>query len=635
MNEKPGDVFSRMKNAHTRSWLTFVTLSLLASTPFASTVFAQTRKSPRMISTRSALAIVNGVVRDASGAPLEGVAISLVRAGLNFNGASRVVKETRSRADGTFSVQAAPGRYEVQAQANGFDAAIQNVQLDDAQSLAVRFNLERAGRGRTTPETRIDRDDPKWRIRASQSQRSIFQVDENQSTIIVSGEVASDDSQDGDADTNDAVSDEVAVADDAEENEAQRESINRRPHGVIETYYAASANPNLPFARGVNLAFAMPIDERTNLTVSGQIGSAGITERIEAATRTRLNHRHNLRLGVGAARFVLPDFLNLDSNAAPLSHLAQISLRGADEWIVRDGIVVLFGVDYTQLVGKSRAHRVSPRFGVRFDANARTRVHAAYAPAEEQDETQSSIAFEEQIVTFKQPTAAHITDADGAAQLERTQRLEFGIERVLDNRSSVAATAFFDTTADRAVGLLSLPASAFRGDGGAELTNIVGQQGATRGVRVLLSRRINKAISVAAGYSFGQGQSLNTVALSALRNGDDADADIFRNEFFQTLAAQMDADVTDTTNVQAVVRFSPRATVFAIDPFAGRLAVYDPSLSIIITQELPTFGLPVRARAIVDARNLFDFTVGADDAETTTLVGAMRRSVRGGIAVRF
>ena len=44
---------------------------------------------------------------------------------------------------------------------------------------------------------------------------------------------------------------------------------------------------------------------------------------------------------------------------------------------------------------------------------------------------------------------------DGQAVLERSHRLEFGIERVLDNSSNVEATAFFDTTSGRGVGFLS------------------------------------------------------------------------------------------------------------------------------------------------------------------------------------
>jgi len=87
--------------------------------------------------------------------------------------------------------------------------------------------------------------------------------------------------------------------------------------------------------------------------------------------------------------------------------------------------------------------------------------------------------------------------------------------------------------------------------------------------------------------------------------------------------------------VQTVFRFSPQATVFAIDPFAGRLAVYDPSLSVQVSQDLPRFGLPVRAQAIIDARNLLDFQSRINNGERLLEVGPNGRSLRGGILVRF
>ena len=75
--------------------------------------------------------------------------------------------------------------------------------------------------------------------------------------------------------------------------------------------------------------------------------------------------------------------------------------------------------------------------------------------------------------------------------------------------------------------------------------------------------------------------------------------------------------------------------MFAIDPFAGRLAVYDPSLSIQVTQVLPTFGLPLHAEAVIDARNILDFQSSTETTETLTQLGTARRSVRGGISLRF
>ena len=87
--------------------------------------------------------------------------------------------------------------------------------------------------------------------------------------------------------------------------------------------------------------------------------------------------------------------------------------------------------------------------------------------------------------------------------------------------------------------------------------------------------------------------------------------------------------------MQTVFRFSPEATVFAIDPFAGRLAVYDPSLSIQVTQDLPTFGLPVRAQAVIDARNLLDLQTRTNNGATLLEIGPNGRTLRGGILVRF
>ena len=140
---------------------------------------------------------------------------------------------------------------------------------------------------------------------------------------------------------------------------------------------------------------------------------------------------------------------------------------------------------------------------------------------------------------------------------------------------------------------------------------------------------MSSRLKASAAYAFGQGQQLSPEGLAG---GPDQ---LFQNTFFQTAAAQLDASLLDGMNVRTVLRFSPRAAVFAIDPFAGRLAVYDPSLSILVTQDLPNFGLPVRAEATLDARNLLDLLSSVEDGDGVLSLNAMRRTVRGGISVRF
>jgi hypothetical protein len=75
--------------------------------------------------------------------------------------------------------------------------------------------------------------------------------------------------------------------------------------------------------------------------------------------------------------------------------------------------------------------------------------------------------------------------------------------------------------------------------------------------------------------------------------------------------------------------------VFAIDPFQGRLSVYDPGLSILVTQKIPTLGLPFHAQAIVDARNLLDTRNGVFGEDGSLKLNSGGKMIRGGILVRF
>ncbi|HWW75516.1 MAG TPA: hypothetical protein VNZ44_08970, partial [Pyrinomonadaceae bacterium] len=317
----------------------------------------------------------------------------------------------------------------------------------------------------------------------------------------------------------------------------------------------------------------------------------------------------------------------LGFGAARGNKLEQVSVRAVDEWVVRDGVVVVLGLDYSKFVGGDG--RLTPRLGVAFDANARTRLHASFAPGTDSGTRADGVEFEDGEIVFKENAGQAVAVIDGQAVLERSHRLEFGVERILDESSSVEATAFIDTFSGRGVGLLSVPAEGLTPGGSAALLDIANQQGGARGLRVVYTRRVSTHLKASAGYAFGQGQQL------APEEGVTTPERLFRNSFFQTAAATLDASVLDGTNVRTVLRFSPRAAVFAIDPFAGRLAVYDPSLSILVTQELPNFGLPVRAQATVDARNLLDVLTGAEDGDTQYSLGALRRSLRGGISVRF
>ncbi|MET0626369.1 MAG: carboxypeptidase-like regulatory domain-containing protein [Pyrinomonadaceae bacterium] len=571
----------------------------------------------------SSLGTISGAVLDARGNPVSGALVKILRDGFN-----EVVKETKSAADGTFAARVMPGRYLIRALADGFTpATFSAVQVSPSTELVYRFNLQPAGSGNTRPERRADRNDPKFRIRASHARRSVFNAgdaeDETVRQVLEELEAGEQEAADWTTD------DELAAAD----APAEEERTNRtRTQGYVETFFAASGVPGAGSYAGVNFAVATPVNRQVQLIFAGQ---AGEFERLEATARIRAGARHRLSATLGAARLPTIPAAPEESPEEKLGFarpradkLEQVSVRAVDEWVVRDGVVVVVGLDYSRFMGAGGDSSFAPRLGVAFDAGARTRFRASFAPGADAATRTDGVEFEDGQVLFKENPGQAVAVIDGQAVLERSYRLEFGVERILDENSSVEATAFFDTVSGRGVGLLSTPLEGLTGEGGAALLDIANQQGGARGVRVVYTRRVSSRLKASAGYAFGRGQQLSPEGLSSPEH-------LFQNTFFQTAAAQLDASLLDGVNVRTVLRFSPRAAVFAVDPFAGRLAVYDPSLSILVTKDLPNFGLPVRAQATVDARNLLDVSTGVDDGETQLSLGALRRSLRGGISVRF
>src|SRR5207244_13414490 len=78
----------------------------------------------------------------------------------------------------------------------------------------------------------------------------------------------------------------------------------------------------------------------------------------------------------------------LDGKPNQKRALGQVAVRAVDEWIVRDGVVVVMGLDYSRFLGAGNSASLSPRLGIQFDANARTRVKAAYPPGRHDTEQQ-------------------------------------------------------------------------------------------------------------------------------------------------------------------------------------------------------------------------------------------------------
>lgn len=543
-----------------------------------------------LTSEANGLAVIKGVVRSDGGSPIPDATVALFRAGT-----STLLKQVQSASDGSFLARINPGKYTVLAVAQGYNpVTLSDVEVLRSAQLVYGFKLERAGSGNTLPEKRLDRNNPKWVRRSATLSRSIYQ------NIEGGDPLAADETETIAARSND-----------------ERES-DRKTQTVAETYFAGSDDGNFV---GLNFATFLPVTEKAEMIVAAQTGAgANAPQRVETQLKYRPTDDHQIRLNTSFGKLGTVGFADEPST------LSQFSVQATDEWKVREGVILVFGFDYARFVGAGNDYSISPRLGFQYDIDSKTRLHTAFTTQTEQRNWSRTIELEDAQVIFREPVAVDdFVTENGKPVMNRSTRFEIGFERVLSNKSSIDTNFFVDTTFSRGVGVSAMP---FAGQQFGFDEFVGNQQGESQGMSVVYNRRISGTVSTAAGFSFGRGQRLSSRAISN-------PAELFENSFFQSFFGQVDADFKTGTNVKTVFRLSPEATVFAIDPFQGRLAIYDPSLSVLVTQDLPTLGLPFQAQAILDARNIFDFHAGVNNEDGSLRLSGQGRTLRGGILVRF
>jgi hypothetical protein len=300
-------------------------------------------------------------------------------------------------------------------------------------------------------------------------------------------------------------------------------------------------------------------------------------------------------------------------------------------------LLIIYGFDYSRFLGSAaRQHdSVLPRFAVQYSPSSNLRLNTAVTPGTDQRrQGPSNFRTENMQAGFEEAPAEIAVDSSPIA--DRSRRFEAGVERFFGNgSSSVEASAFYDLISGHGVGLLALPLEVSP-ETQATLEQVAHQvtamNGTARGLRVIFKHNLNHHLSTSFGYSLGRGARFNRESMDPM-----TPSDLFKNGFFQIATAKLDLDFSSETGtrISTVIRLSPTAVVFAIDPFAGRMSVYDPNINVYVTQDLPNFGLPVHWQVLVDLRNLLDQSNGVEDGVVKLIAARSRRTVRGGLAFRW
>jgi len=528
---------------------------------------------------------IRGVVMDTSGSPLTGAAV-IVLADAEAAKADKVIKRASTDGDGKFTAAGlSPGRYRVKAQAEGFNA----VELDaEVQPNKVTIFDSIFLRRITTfaDQTDLNKDS---KYAARQARSTIFHIDETSKDPV-----ATDDSS-------------VALTDRSPEI-----------HGAVNSFAQTTAGRGdaSSFA-GVNFALSEQIAKDANVAVSGQLGYGnGSAQSLTAMASAHAGDHHHLSVAMGYGRFTF------SRQSTP--RLGQISFSATDTWQISGPVLIVYGLEFDRFAERGSASSVLPKFGIALDATAHTRLFAGLVPGSSSD-TQSKVNLESGEIEFSEPKAVAV--AGGQPVMERSYRLEIGGEQILSDKSSLEVMGFLDTVSGHGVGLLAIPNEAAQSS---PTFRCEEQSGRTRGLRVVYHRHFNKIIDGSVGYSFGEGQQLDS-------RGITTPANLFRNGLFNVVSAKVDANFVNTgTKVSTVLRLSPGQAVFAIDPFQGQLSTYDPNLSVLVTQELPSLSfIPGQWAAVIDLRNLLDQQTSVADERQELIASRFHRVVRVGLSLRF
>ncbi len=549
---------------------------------------------------------ISGYVRDGSGAPQMGAAVEVLGSAAQ---ALKVFTDDR----GFYSVASLlPGTYSIKVSAPSFLPALR-------EKIAVRAGAKRMVNVTLTTlfeaiqlvplRSPVDDDDWKWTLR-SVANRPILRVLEDGTTVVAqSGESAADHDLKGSV-----------------------------------TFLAGSPGQGFGSPSDMTAGFAV---ERSllssgTLRLNGNLGYEPDGQGIPAAVlRTTYTNRFNgvfePSLAITALRLNSPDL-----NTMPGATLQALSVTSSDRIVLGDMLEMKFGSELQTIQFMGRVNSLKPFGSVDLHITPNTVLEYQYAtsvPNMELEDRFGEDGFDSASSDLSE-TAPRMSITGFSPAVERAHHQEVSISQRI-GKNNVQVAFYADSLADPVLtGVGEMTPGEMAAQSGEVLPDVYsgtfsyqGNDYATRGMRVVLQRKLLSDLTASLDYAYGGVLDLSRpdVQLQDARQW-------IRAEQRQAVAAKFSGTVPKAkTRWIASYRYTGGHTLTPVDLFDTSAGQSDPYLNLCIRQPIPASLLARHLEILLDLRNLLAqgyVPVMGRDGRTLYLVQSAR-SMRGGVAFSF
>jgi hypothetical protein len=544
---------------------------------------------------------ISGYVRDGSGAPQMGAAVEILGSAAQ---ALKVFTDDR----GFYTVASLlPGTYSVKVSAPSFLPSLrEKIGLRAGAKLMVNITLTNLFEAIQLVPMRspVDDDDWKWTLR-SVANRPILRVLEDGTTVVEQSRESS-----GDHDLKGAVS-----------------------------FLAGSPGQGFGSAADMNAGFAV---ERSllssgTLRLNGNVGYGSDGQGVPSAVlRTTYTNRFNgvfePSVAITALRLNSPDL-----NTMPGATLQALSVTSSDRIVFGDMVEMKFGSELQTIQFMGHVNAFKPFASADLHLTPNTVLEYQYTSSvpnvglENLDEDHLESAS-----SGLSETAPRMSITSFSPAIERAHHQEVSVsQRIGKNNMQVAF--YSDSIVDpvlTGVGEITAESGEVLPDVYSGTFSYQGNDYASRGMRVVLQRKLTSDLTATLDYAYGGVLDLSRpdIQLQDAREWIHA-------ERRHAVAAKFSGTVPKAkTHWIASYRYTGGHSLLTpVDEFNSSAGQSDPYLNLCIRQPMPASFLSGHMEILMDLRNLLAqgyVPVIGQDGHTVYLVQSAR-SVRGGVAFSF